>query len=183
MRRVCFGRLVAVGRLAAQPFAAFRLQFLDGANLPARIFCMEFVCPVANGIEIGAACHQRIYTIIDRNETDSLLREVDFCIVTHLQVLTTESAEVLDDESFHFVSFNHVNNLFPGRAHEVCAGVVIVSKEYDILKSVIFCVLLKQNALRRDLSRSVFAKQCAIRIDKQQKERYNNVVIDNDVII
>lgn len=37
--------------------------------------------------------------------------------------------------------------------------------------------------LRRDLSRSVFAKQCAIRIDKQQKERYNNVVIDNDVII
>ena len=36
---------------------------------------------------------------------------------------------------------------------------------------------------RRDLSRSVFAKQCAIRIDKQQKERYNNVVIDNDVII
>ena len=37
--------------------------------------------------------------------------------------------------------------------------------------------------LRRDLSRSVFAKQCAIRIDKQQKERYNNVIIDNDVII
>ena len=37
--------------------------------------------------------------------------------------------------------------------------------------------------LRRDLSRSVFAKQCAIRIDKQQKERYNNIVIDNDVII
>ena len=33
------------------------------------------------------------------------------------------------------------------------------------------------------LSRSVFAKQCAIRIDKQQKERYNNVVIDNDIII
>ena len=37
--------------------------------------------------------------------------------------------------------------------------------------------------VRRDLSWSVFAKQCAIRIDKQQKERYNNVVIDNDVII
>lgn len=37
--------------------------------------------------------------------------------------------------------------------------------------------------MRRDLSRYVFAKECAIRIDKQQKERYNNVVIDNDVII
>ena len=45
-------------------------------------------------------------------------------------------------------------------------------------------VRLEQYAdLRRDLSRYVFAKECAIRIDKQQKERYNNVVIDNDVII
>ena len=33
------------------------------------------------------------------------------------------------------------------------------------------------------ISRCVFVKKCAIRIDKQQKERYNNVVIDNDVII
>lgn len=37
--------------------------------------------------------------------------------------------------------------------------------------------------VRRDLSRYVFAKQCAIRIDKQQKRRYNNAVIDNDIII
>ena len=37
--------------------------------------------------------------------------------------------------------------------------------------------------LRRDLSRSVFAKQCAIRIDKQQKECYNNAAIDNGIII
>lgn len=40
-----------------------------------------------------------------------------------------------------------------------------------------------QELLRRDLSRHVFVKKCAIRIDKQQKERYNNVVINNDVII
>ena len=41
----------------------------------------------------------------------------------------------------------------------------------------------KDYILRRDLSRYVFAKECAIRIDKQQKECYNNAVIDNDVII
>ena len=29
----------------------------------------------------------------------------------------------------------------------------------------------------------VFVTECAIRIDKQQKECYNNAVIDNDVII
>ena len=43
-------------------------------------------------------------------------------------------------------------------------------------------VFAQQGFLRRDLSRYVFAKECAIRIDKQQKEHYNNVVIDNDVI-
>ena len=53
----------------------------------------------------------------------------------------------------------------------------------DYMKPLFLCVLLQDCPLRRDLSRSVFAKQCAIRIDKQQKERYNNVVIDNDVII
>jgi transposase len=40
-----------------------------------------------------------------------------------------------------------------------------------------------KSLLRRDLSRYVFAKECAIRIDKQQKECYNNAVIDNGIII
>ena len=48
---------------------------------------------------------------------------------------------------------------------------------------MLFCEVPEHEFLRRDLSRYVFAKECAIRIDKQQKERYNNVVIDNDVII
>ena len=48
---------------------------------------------------------------------------------------------------------------------------------------MVFGIFGKQLFLRRDLSRYVFVKECAIRIDKQQKERYNNVVIDNDVII
>ena len=48
---------------------------------------------------------------------------------------------------------------------------------------MLFCIIGKQFFLRRDLSRSVFAKQCAIRIDKQQKECYNNAVIDNGIII
>ena len=69
------------------------------------------------------------------------------------------------------------------RAVEVGAGVSVVGQKEGVLESIVRRVLLQKQLLRRDLSRSVFAKQCAIRIDKQQKERYNNVVIDNDVII
>ena len=43
--------------------------------------------------------------------------------------------------------------------------------------------IYKEKKLRRDLSRYVFAKECAIRIDKQQKECYNNAVINNGIII
>ena len=62
---------------------------------------------------------------------------------------------------------------------DVSFMVVLISERHGGL----FCKGFEYPFLRRDLSRSVFAKQCAIRIDKQQKERYNNVVIDNDVII
>ena len=48
---------------------------------------------------------------------------------------------------------------------------------------MLFCEVPEHEFLRRDLSRSVFAKQCAICINKQQKERYNNTVIDHDIII
>ena len=48
---------------------------------------------------------------------------------------------------------------------------------------MIFCEPLQDTLLRRDSSKYVFAKESAIRIDKQEKECYNNAVIDNDVII
>ena len=44
-------------------------------------------------------------------------------------------------------------------------------------------IIFQQFLVRRDLSRSVFAKQYTIRIDRQQKEGYNNIVIDNSIIV
>ncbi len=44
-------------------------------------------------------------------------------------------------------------------------------------------IIFQQFLVRRDLSRSVFAKQYTILIDKQQKEHYNNIVIDNGIIV
>ena len=66
---------------------------------------------------------------------------------------------------------------------KIQTAVTVVHIDFRHQKAMLLCILCQQGFLRRDLSRSVFAKQCAIRIDKQQKERYNNVVIDNDVII
>jgi len=54
---------------------------------------------------------------------------------------------------------------------EIAAGEAIVYIEAGIGKVVVFREFFQDIFLRRDLSRYVFAKECAIRIDKQQKER------------
>ena len=46
--------------------------------------------PVADGVKIIAALHCGIYAVIDRNEPHTLLREVNFHVVTDLQILTTK---------------------------------------------------------------------------------------------
>ena len=66
---------------------------------------------------------------------------------------------------------------------EIAAGEAIVYIEAGIGKVVVFREFFQDIFLRRDLSRYVFAKECAIRIDKQQKECYNNAVINNGIII
>lgn len=55
--------------------------------------------------------------------------------------------------------------------------VTLMFKDRDFTENEIY------EKLRRDLSRYIFAKECAICIDKQQKEHYNNAVIDNGIII
>lgn len=90
---------------------------------------------------------------------------------------------VFDDKISNQSLFRKLHNLRESRSCESYTRPTVVNKYTSIFESVLLCVLFKDRLLRRDLSRSVFAKQCAIRIDKQQKERYNNVVIDNDVII
>ena len=75
----------------------------------------------------------------------------------------------------------HTERLF--RVHLYYWWALDFHEESRVGEAVIVSILLKQCSLRRDLSRHVFAKECAIRIDKQQKERYNNAIIDNDIII
>ena len=83
----------------------------------------------------------------------------------------------------HFSGFNVCKHGLKTGSLKVRAGITVVGVPAQVGKAILFCKGFEYPFLRRDLSRSVFAKQCAIRIDKQQKERYNNVVIDNDVII
>ena len=86
-----FGFPVPIGWTSSKPFAAFSLQLFHGANLPARVLCVQFVRPVADGVKIIAAFHRRIYTVVDCNEPHVLLREINFHVGTDLQVLAAKA--------------------------------------------------------------------------------------------
>lgn len=86
-----FGFPVPIGWTSSEPFAAFSLQLFHGANLPARVLCVQFVRPVADGVKIIAAFHRRIYAVVDCNEPHVLLREINFHVGTDLQVLAAKA--------------------------------------------------------------------------------------------
>ena len=99
------------------------------------------------------------------------------------QIVTPKAAEVFgyDDTDLAFV--NHGHHALPIWSLKVCAGVPVIHKILKAPKAFFLSKLRQKCPLRRDLSRYVFVKKCAICVDKQQKERYNNAVIDNDIII
>ncbi|MPN22725.1 hypothetical protein SDC9_170108 [bioreactor metagenome] len=88
---------VAVRRSPAQTLTALGLHLFDGANLFAGILRVEFVRPIADGVEIITAFHQRIHAVIDGNKTDAFFRKIYFRVLSHLQVFTPKAAEILDD--------------------------------------------------------------------------------------
>lgn len=54
---------VAVGRPAAETLTALRLELFHRPNLFAGILGVQLICPVSDGIEVGAALHQGVHRI------------------------------------------------------------------------------------------------------------------------
>ena len=95
------------------PLAALRLHLLDGPHLFAGVLGVELVGPVADGVEVVAALHQGVHTVVDRDEPDALLWEVELRQLTHLQVLTPQAAENLDDQGLHLAVLDHLHDFLP----------------------------------------------------------------------
>jgi len=104
---------VAVGRPSAEPLSPFCLQLLHRTNLLAGILCVKLVCPVAYRTEIVAPLDQRIDTVVDRYEPHAHVRKEQLKVIAHLQILSAEAAEILDDQCFHLTELDHIFDLFP----------------------------------------------------------------------
>lgn len=163
-------------------FSRIAFYFHNSTDFFAGVFGVPFIDDIAEGCELVVAMGT-VYTVIHRNKVNIMFGKHDLGIHTDLQIITPETRHIFDDNTLDKACLNICNHLLKARAVKGRTGNAIINIEFEVGISVFKSILLQDFFLRRDLSRSVFAKQCAIRIDKQQKERYNNVVIDNDVII
>ena len=68
---------VAVRRPAAETFASLRLELFHRPDFFAGILGVQLVCPVPDGIEIGAALHQGVHPIVDGDEADAPRRQIE----------------------------------------------------------------------------------------------------------
>ncbi len=106
-----------------------------------------------------------------------------FCQPPDLNIVSAQTGKVFDEHSGGFSLFkllHHFNETGTVHGH---AGNAIIQKVNQIGIAFFLCNFGEQFLFETRFVKVCFAKQCAIRIDKQQKERYNNVVIDNDIII
>ena len=142
-----FGFSVPIGWTASEPFAAFSLQLFHGANLPARVLCVQLVRPVADRVKIVAAFHRRIHAIVHRNEPHVLLREINLHVVADLQVLTPQPGGILYNQGGDLPGFDHFHDLFPTRPLKICSGIPVIRKEQCVFKPLGLCVAFKQFSL------------------------------------
>ena len=137
------------------------------ANLFGGIAGIHFVEHIADrGKLTFAAC--AVHAVIDGNEMNAKLRENNIGIHSHLEIIAPEAAHVLYDDALDPPCLDVGKHTLEARTVEVCAGITIVLVIMAVGGNpVILAVAFQNLLLRRDLSRSVFAKQCAICVDKQ----------------
>ena len=159
------------------------LLAVAGTHLSRLVAQIHFVQHIHKWRKLAADGIGSIHAIADGDKADALLPEIDFRVEACLHIIASYAAEVFGDDGTDFACVDVRNELFPAGALEVAATEAVVCVVTAIGEAMLVSIAFKLSFLRRDLSRCVFARQCTIRIDKQQKERYNNAVIDNDIII
>lgn len=126
---------------------------------------------------------RRVDVIRNGHQANIMVREKFFRQPSDLNVVSPQAGQVFDKDGGGFSLFQLADHFYKTRAVHRHAGNAVIQEMNQICVAFFLCDFGKQLLLRRDLSRSVFAKQCVILIDKQQKERYNNIVIDNSIIV
>ena len=122
---------------------------------------------IEKGCKVVFRLIDAVHAIVDGNEANAVLREGDLRIEAHTEIVTTHATEVFYKDNAHLTGFNVGNQPFPIWTLKIRAAPSVVRIDRYIRKIPFTGIAREHILLRRDLSRYVFVKECAIRIDKQ----------------
>lgn len=125
-------QFVAIGNRATASLAMLHAVAEDGLDLLGRVPGIPFVHDIEEWRKFVLGRAVAVDIVVDGNEADSLLREEDLRIKTHLKVVPADSRHVLDAYYRHIPRLDLFQKSLEARAVEIRAGVAIIGKMADI---------------------------------------------------
>ena len=99
---------------------------------------------VQKGCKLAAFALVAVNAVCNGNEANAMLSKHNFGIKTHLQIISSNAAQILYQHMGNLSGFYGCNHAFPIRAVKVCARPAVISKVDTIRKSMLLCIIFKQ---------------------------------------
>ena len=113
---------------------------------------------VQEGRKIAVLLVCAVHPAVDCYEAYIGIGEGNLGVVPNLEIISAESAHILDDDGADLSSVHICDQALEVRSVEVRSAPAIVHIELCVSKAIVICVLLQDRFLRQDLSRVVSAK-------------------------
>ena len=91
-----------------------------------------------------------VYTVIDGDEADIVVREHHLRVHTHLKIVPSQSAHIFHDNGTDTPFVDHTEQALPVRTIKICSAVTIVYEISRIGESVIVGILFQNSFLVHD---------------------------------
>ena len=114
----------AVRACAAAPFSVLHSIFEHRFDLSAGIASIKLVHDIQKRGKIIFYRIGAVHTIVDSNETNTLVRKDHFGVKTYLEIIPSETAHVLYQNNRHIARIDFVQHSVEARSIEVCPEVV-----------------------------------------------------------
>ena len=155
--------LITVGNTAAAPFAILHPRFENGTDFIAGILSVPLVHDVQERSKVIVRGIGAVNIVVDSDEPNTLGRKLNFCVKSNFQIIASETAHVLYNDSCNVPGFDFGNHGLEAGTVKIRSTVSIVRKMLDVVKavfaSVIFQILfLIQNAVRFTLQLIISGK-------------------------
>lgn len=102
----------------------------------ARVFGIPFVHNIQKRSKVIIRSVVTVNTVVNCKETDIFLWKQNFRIKTYLQIISPQSAHILNNQGFYISCFNFFYQRLKARAIEIYTRKSVIGKMANVLKTI-----------------------------------------------